>query len=379
MKDRKTRSSSPSAHIEALEARQLLAAAPWGAIPRLIGQDQAIRDFPHVSGRGQTVAILDTGVDYNHPWLGGQWGKTVIGGYDFVDNDSDPMDQTGHGTMLAGIIAARPFIFDGQRYRGLVPGAKIVALRIEDNTDNLPDSRIAQALQWVIDHRQEYHITAVNMSFGDGHYLTKHTQPAYGAQLAALNRAGIFIAAASGNEGTAQPGINYPAADPAVFSVGAMNSAGQISSFTSRGPALNLLAPGEGVPSTLYDIFHHTHSFEAASGTSFSTAFAVGAAVLLKQLNPRLTPSQIARTLRSTGTASFDPATGAVFRRLNLENAMLTTWRRKRAAAARARKARATEVSSSANSIRSLPAPSLPLPSSPFATQPISLMQPQQP
>src|SRR6266581_9581258 len=165
--------------LEMLEERRLLSGG-WAPTARVDDQDLAIRAFKKITGRGQSVAILDTGVDYNHPALGGGWGRTVIGGYDFVDNDSDPMDQNGHGTEVAGMIAARQFTYGGYKYRGIAPGVKIVALRIEDNSDYLPDSRVEAALRWVINNRKKYNITAVNMSFGDGDYQKKFTRAPYG-------------------------------------------------------------------------------------------------------------------------------------------------------------------------------------------------------
>src|SRR5687767_6631963 len=97
------------ATMEAMESRQLLAG--WGPAPALVDLDLAHSRYKSVDGRGHTVAIIDTGVDYKHPALGGAWGKVVVGGYDFVDNDSDPMDESGHGTAVAGVIAARQFFY----------------------------------------------------------------------------------------------------------------------------------------------------------------------------------------------------------------------------------------------------------------------------
>src|SRR5437867_1633800 len=218
--------------VEALEERRLLAG--WGSTISVIDQDVASKVYRKLTGKGQAVAILDTGVDYNHPALGGGWGRTVIAGYDFVNNDNDPMDQTGHGTMVAGMIAARTFSYGGYRYRGIAPGAKIVALRIEDNSDYLPDSRIEAALRWVINNRKKYNITALNMSLGDGDYEHKFTRGPYGDELATLKKMGVFITAASGNDGISTPGINYPAADPSVVGVGSVNGSDMISNFTSR-------------------------------------------------------------------------------------------------------------------------------------------------
>src|SRR5213078_4574755 len=111
----------------------------------------------------------------------------------------------------------------------------------------LPDSRVEAALRWVITNRKKFNITAVNMSFGDGEYQKKFTRAPYGDELATLRKMGVFITAASGNDGISTPGINYPAADPNVVAVGSVNGNDVISKFTSRAGNLDLLAPGEGI------------------------------------------------------------------------------------------------------------------------------------
>src|SRR3954466_11097926 len=103
--------------LEALEERQLLAG--WAPTISVIDQDVASKVYRKITGKGQSIAILDTGVDYKHPALGGRWGRTVIAGYDFVDNDRDPMDESGHGTQVAGMVAAKTFNYGGVNYRGI--------------------------------------------------------------------------------------------------------------------------------------------------------------------------------------------------------------------------------------------------------------------
>ena len=309
---------------EALEERKLLA---WGAVPQLIDQDLAQQRFPRINGVGQAVAVIDSGVDYNHPALGGGWGRVVVGGYDFVRGDADPMDETGHGTQVAGIIAARSFNYGGRQYKGIASGAKIVALRVSDNSVELPDSRVERALKWVIRNRTRYNITAVNLSFGDGNYTTKTSRWPYGDELRKLARKGVFVGAASGNEGISSPGINYPAADVNVTGVGSVNPQDVISKFTKRDGDLDLLAPGEDVPTTFYDIRRRSHTYLASTGTSFSSPFAVGAAMLVRQLAPNLSPAKIRTILRNTGRPNFDgdrerPATYRTYRRLDLDDAL---------------------------------------------------------
>src|SRR6478672_2727135 len=162
--------------IEPLENRQLMA-ADWGAVPKLIRQDDATAKFPSITGAGQSVALIDTGIDYNMSYLGGGFGPghKVVGGFDFVDNDADPMDTFGHGTNVAGIIAANPFEFEGAKYQGIAPGANLVALRVDSADQPVPATRIRTALQWVIDHKDEFNIVAVNISFGEGNYAGDQT------------------------------------------------------------------------------------------------------------------------------------------------------------------------------------------------------------
>src|SRR3954463_2195920 len=121
---------------EPLESRVMLAGEPGGAFAKLIKQAAAIGHYPNINGSGQSVAIIDTGVDYKHPALGGGFGPgfKVEAGWDFVDNDADPMDPDGHGTGIAGIIAANDFVYAGNRYRGIAPNAKIIALRAMDDS-----------------------------------------------------------------------------------------------------------------------------------------------------------------------------------------------------------------------------------------------------
>src|SRR4051794_19775663 len=112
--------SGSSARWEGLEHRRLLSADPWGEIPKLVHQDEAATQFPQVTGAGTAIAVIDTGIDYTHPFLGGGFGPgyKVVGGHDFVDDDNDPMDTFGHGTEVAGVLAASPFDFDGHHYQG---------------------------------------------------------------------------------------------------------------------------------------------------------------------------------------------------------------------------------------------------------------------
>ncbi|GIW76612.1 MAG: hypothetical protein KatS3mg104_1675 [Phycisphaerae bacterium] len=320
-----------SGEIERLENRCLLAFEDWGLAERLIRLPDAIdayRSMP-LNGAGQTIAVIDSGIDYTHPALGGGFGPSfkVVGGYDFVDNDPDPMDTYGHGTEVAGIIAADEFMADGLRHRGIAPSAKLVSLRIDSNGGSVPDSRIEQALQWVIDNRTTYEITVVNISYGTGRYDEPTISTIYGDEIQTLIDSGVTIVAAAGNGGVASGrGIDTPAADPNVIAVGSVNGEDVISSFSERGNVLDILAPGEFVYTTL-----RSGGYGVVDGTSFASPVVAGTVALMRSIDSQLRPADIRSILVSSGVLNFDgdledaPYTRLTFPRLDLLSALELT------------------------------------------------------
>jgi subtilisin family serine protease len=156
----KTDPTRPRQFCEALESRVLLAhSTPWGAFPQLIEQPGALAAYPDITGAGESIAILDTGVDYNLPQLGGGFGPghKVVGGWNFVDDNADPIDTDGHGTANATLMAGGAYFLNGQRYQGIAPDANIIALKIDDGVNDPPEARIGEALQWV-QHRFGQHL-----------------------------------------------------------------------------------------------------------------------------------------------------------------------------------------------------------------------------
>ena len=307
-----------SRHAELLEPRRLFA---WGASARLIDQDDAAVAFPNVTGQGVTVAVLDTGVDYNHPALGGGFGagKKVKAGWDFVDNDGDPMDTFGHGTNTTGIIAANEFTISGETYRGVAPNAQIVALRVSNGTDPVTDATIEQALQWIETNRTLYNISVVNFSFGAGRNTSPLTNATNSDEFKRLSDAGVIFFSPSGNDGG--NGINWPAADPSVVSVGSVGTPDAISGFTQKGSLLDLLAPGENVGTT-----NRGGGFGLATLSSFSSPIAAGAAALLKQADPTLKYKDIFSILRASGVRHDDGT--SFYSRIDLDNAITLALKR---------------------------------------------------
>lgn len=290
--------------LESLEQRTLLDAEPWTRAASLIGLDALSDSRPELDGSGQTVAVLDTGINYSHEKLGAGFGegKKVIGGYDFFDSDADPMDTTGHGTQVAGAIAADRFEANGRTNQGVAPGANLVAVRITDKVTNLvPDSRMIEALNWVIEHREEFNIVVVNISFGFGRFEEKIDDGVFAEPMKTLADAGVIVVSATGNGGTTQKGIEYPAADKNVIAVGATDGSDVITEYTERSVAMDLLAPGEDFRSTSLE-----GRTTPVRGTSFSSPLVAGAAAVLKQVYPDISPADVRSVLRASGSDNKD-------------------------------------------------------------------------
>src|SRR6185295_7273151 len=186
--------------------------------------------------------------------------------------------------------------------------------------DPVPDSRIEAALKWVIDNQAFYNIVAANISFGSGHFSGNHTS-SYSDELATLKSHGVFVAAASGNGGVSDPqGVEYPAADPSVFSVGSVDQFDTISEFTERGPNLDILAPGDDVAT----VSTGPEDFDTESGTSFAVPFVCGTIALMKQVNPNLKVGDEDSIFHGgsidnlDGDAEFGSVTNLTFQRLDV-------------------------------------------------------------
>jgi hypothetical protein len=319
--------------VDSLELRQHLAGEPWGGPNRLIRQDVAATQYPSIDGTGQVIAVIDTGIDYNHPGLGGGFGagKQVIAGYDFFDNDADPMDTDGHGTEVAGMIGSALFESGGFLYRGIAPGAKLIALRIAPSTNDVDLKRIEDALKWVYNNAELYSIDVVNISFGYGSFAGSYTADILSDDFDLLRTKDIAITTSSGNAGTENGiGITYPAADPETISVGAVDSSDVIADFTQRASNLNFLAPGVDIRTTSLN-----STFFEASGTSFAAPIVAGTIALLRQASPGISYADVLSVLRASsrpnldGDAETGTVTNSTFARIDLYGALSLADQRK--------------------------------------------------
>lgn len=267
-----------------------------------------------ITGAGITVAILDTGIDYRHPDLGGCLGAgcKIVGGFNFVEGEdsTDPMDYEGHGTHVAGIVAANGTL------RGVAPDAKLYAFKVLDNNGNGMDSAIIAGLERAVDPDgdplTDDQVDVINMSLGG---WGGADSPVSEAANAAMN-AGIIVVVAAGNEGSGYSTIGSPGNAAQVITVGATDDEDVIAPFSSRGPVLEvnyvkpeLVAPGVDINSAAPGGGYAVHS-----GTSMAAPHVAGGAALLKQLHPDLTPQEIKSLLiantRDIGLDIFTQGSG---------------------------------------------------------------------
>lgn len=243
-----------------------------------------------VTGQGVTIAIIDTGIDYRHPDLGGCFGPgcKVIGGFDFVNGDEDPLDDNGHGTHVAGIAAANGGV------RGVAPDAHLVAYKALDLNGNGFNSVVIAAIERAVDPDgnplTDDAANVISMSLGSDEAST-------GPLALAANRAmdaGIVVVAAAGNYGDYRS-VQSPGVAERIVTVGAANNNGQIAGFSSRGPVEDkdfvkpeLVAPGVDIRSTWLGGDYHV-----LSGTSMATPHVAGAAALMRQLHPMLDSQEL--------------------------------------------------------------------------------------
>jgi subtilisin len=214
-----------------------------------------------ILGTGIRVAVLDTGIDYLHLDLAANY----RGGYDFVNNDSDPWDDHGHGTHVAGTVAA---LWNGVGAVGVAPEADLYALKVMNSSGTGSWSAVVAALDWAV--QNEMHV--VNLSIGSPAHPGTIVKAAFDNAYAA----GLVIVSSAGNAGLGENTVGYPARFETVIAVGATTSSDTRSSFSSTGPDLELAAPGSSIYSTT-----RGGGYGLRSGTSMASPHVAGAAALV--------------------------------------------------------------------------------------------------
>ncbi|BCR03790.1 peptidase S8 [Desulfuromonas versatilis] len=204
------------------------------------------------------IAVVDSGIDASHPELAGVY----AGGTDFVFGDAVPDDENGHGTHVAGIIAAA---LNDQGVVGVAPSAEIYAVRVMDGGGQGFVSWVIQGIDWAIDNQ----VDIINLSLA-----VTVNDPALQQACDQAWQAGILVVAAAGNFGGGP--VTYPAAYDSVIAVSATQIDDQFATFSSLGPEVELAAPGTDITSTYLG-----GGYMGFSGTSEAAPHVSGVAALV--------------------------------------------------------------------------------------------------
>ncbi|GLX69145.1 S8 family peptidase [Paenibacillus glycanilyticus] len=224
------------------------------------------------------VAILDTGVQADHPDLKGK----LMDGTNIVDTNAAPNDDVGHGTHVAGIIGAS--VNNGEGVAGISWYNKIMPVKVLDSSGAGSTYSVAQGIIWATDHGAK----VINMSLGNyaqAEFLHDAIKYAYDHD--------VVMVAASGNDNTDRPG--YPAAYPEVFAVAATDSANNKASFSNYGDYIDVAAPGDSIAST-----YPGSQYAALSGTSMASPHVAALAGLIRSINPDLNNEEVMDIMRNS-------------------------------------------------------------------------------
>ncbi|TSC78191.1 MAG: subtilisin [Parcubacteria group bacterium Gr01-1014_29] len=263
------------------------------------------------TGAGRKVVVIDTGYNYLHPELA----SSYLEGKDFVNGDDDPMDDNGHGSHVAGIITA-----DGinPQAKGVAPDAGIIAGKVLDAAGSGFFSDVVAGIYWAIDGpdgiastSDDFHPDAINMSLGTARpYVYKNfcdsVLPDVTAAIQYARQRGTAVVVAAGNSGSA--GVSIPGCVSYSVTIGAVDALDKIASFSGRGNAVDLTAPGVSIFSS------YPGGYATLSGTSMATPMVSGVIALLKAAQPTLSESAVEsklfKTAKDLGRRGKDPTYG---------------------------------------------------------------------
>ncbi|WP_433183764.1 S8 family serine peptidase [Actinoallomurus sp. CA-150999] len=256
-----------------------------------------------LDGKGVKVAVVDTGIDLHHPDFAGRIGDTAN-----FSTESSVQDGHGHGTHVASIIAGSGAA-SGGRYKGVAPGATLLAAKVLDNRGSGADSQVIEGMQWAAEHGAK----VISMSLGS--QPTDGTDPASQAVNDLTRQYGALFVIAAGNSGPQAGTVDSPGTADAALTVAAVDKQDKLADFSSRGPRAgdfglkpDIAAPGVDIVAaraagtnlgTAVDA-----NYTTLSGTSMATPHVAGAAAILAQQHPDKSPAWLKSVL--TGTAKDD-------------------------------------------------------------------------
>ncbi|WP_419992953.1 S8 family peptidase [Streptomyces boninensis] len=268
-------------------------------------------------GKGVKVAVLDTGVDETHPDLEGQ----QIAEKNFTDSP-DNKDRQGHGTHVASTIAGTG-AKSGGKYKGVAPGAGLLAGKVLGDTGSGNDSGIVAGMDWAVAEGADI----ISMSLGG------QDEPGLDAMEAAINKyteQGVLFTIAAGNEGPGAGTIGTPGSADGSLTVGAVDKSDQMADFSSRGPRVgggtikpDVTAPGVDITaasapgnSIAQEVGENPEGYMTISGTSMATPHVAGAAAILKQQHPDWKAAELKGALTASakdgGFTAYDQGSGRI-------------------------------------------------------------------
>ena len=277
--------------VHSLGASDPLRAQQWP-----LDQTSFESTWPTTDGTGVVVAVVDTGVRGDHEDLAG----VVLPGLDLVGGSDGRIDPNGHGTHVAGVIAAATQ--NGRGVSGAAPGVRILPVRVLAADGSGQSSDVAAGVVWAVEHGAR----VVNLSLGG-------TSPSDGMRdaITYANAHGVLVVAAGGNGGAGANEPTYPAAYDAAIAVAAVDANRARATFSSTGSYIDVAAPGVGVVSTYNSA---VNAYASSSGTSMAAPYASAAAALVVAANPQQSADHARALLEQgaddLGAAGWDPAYG---------------------------------------------------------------------
>ena len=261
------------------------------------------------TGYGITVAVIDTGINYNHPDLDDNY----IGGLNYYDDyyhptQNLPADHNGHGTHCAGIIAAED---NNMGVIGVAPDASLYAVKITEDGESISPTYLIQAINDIARkvYNREVDVDIISISLGTPSLPETYLECLQDVINNAYNK-GIIVVAAAGNGGS--DSVDYPARLEHVIAVGAINEDHQRAAFSNYGAELDLVAPGVNINST-YSDENLSPLYKTLDGTSMAAPMVAGVCALILSANRDLTPDNVTEILKITANDLGEPGRDNVY------------------------------------------------------------------
>lgn len=288
------------------------------------------------TGKGVTVAIVDSGLATGQTGLergtNPRAGNRIFAFKDLIDNKKTPVDPSGHGTHVTGIIANARVGADGE-WMGIAPDVNLVSVRVLNADGSSTYSKVIKGIQWVVEHREEYRIRVLNLSLVAPALVPYWADPLNMAVSKAWKE-GIVVVVAAGNGGPNPMTISVPGNNPYVITVGAFTDNftpsdwgdDYITPFSAAGPTYDaftkpdVVAPGGHIISTMPSSSYLAkqnqsnkieNGYYSMAGTSQAAAVVTGISALVLSENPDLTPDEVKFRLMYTSFPWVDPQTGS--------------------------------------------------------------------